>query len=121
MKVIYLLVTLSLFFTGCATTTPGIEHETGTKNVDVFLTINPDYSTDHIKMFQFSIKNNSDEWIEFDDIKVTNDSKEISVIVGARLHSWFETSNLEKQVSDYNTSLACASSLCALFIKSLNF
>jgi hypothetical protein len=105
MKWIHLTILSVFLISSCATTTPGDEHETGTQKLKVFVTINPDYSTDKIKLFQFSIKNNSDQWIDIDDIKLNNNSKEISLIVGNRLQSWLETSNLEKQVSDYNTSL----------------
>jgi hypothetical protein len=106
MRILSLFLLMMMFLTSCATTTPGEEHETGTKQLRIYITENPTYSTEKIRLFQFSIKNETDQWIDIDDVKLNNNSKEISLIVGPRLQAWLETSDLEKQVSDYNTSLA---------------
>jgi hypothetical protein len=101
MNKIVLLIILFLFVS-CATTTPGKNISTGSKNVTATVATNRDFSDERFQLYQVSFKNNSKEWIEFEGAKVTDNSS-IEILVGNKLNSWIEACQLEKQVKDHNT------------------
>ena len=107
MKVTSLLL-VCLFISSCATTMPGNEVSTGDKKVTASLATLSDYTNDQIQFYQFSLKNETDTWIELEGATLEA-SNSISVLVGARLSSWIEACTLEKNVSDYNTALVLGS------------
>lgn len=96
------------FLVSCATTMPGNKINTGNAKVSATVARNDTYSNNQIQLYQFSLKNNTNDWIEFDGALLSA-SKNVSVLVGDRIGSWVEACSLEKSVSDYNTSLILGS------------
>ena len=101
-------VFMTLVLTSCATTMPGHDVDTGSKKVSATMSDNDSFSDHRIQMHQFSIKNNTDEWIEFEGATIEG-PEEVKVLVGDRITSWVEACTLEQQVSDYNTALVLGS------------
>ncbi|HXH31532.1 MAG TPA: hypothetical protein VNJ01_12010 [Bacteriovoracaceae bacterium] len=109
MKLTLLLVLLCVL-ASCASTMPGNDAESTSRSISASVSINQDLSEDNFKMFQVSIKNNTNKWIEIDSATFeTLPVSEVDVLVGEKMSSWFEAKNLEKRVSDYNTSLVLGS------------
>ncbi len=106
MKIRSLLVLL--FLCSCASTMPGKDIDTGSKKVSASIEADSTFSDKNIQMYQFSLKNNTDQWLEYDGATL-NGSKNISVLVGDRITSWIEACTLEKKVSDYNLNLVLGS------------
>jgi hypothetical protein len=107
MKFINLLL-LSIFCASCASTMPGQKLETGTSRVTATKSKNHLFSNKRIQMIQFSMQNNTEEWLEFDGATFEGENG-VSVLVGERISSWVEACTLEKEVSDYNTSIILGS------------
>lgn len=83
---------------------PGQDVSTGSDDIAVTVKRDPTFSNEMIQMYQLSIKNKTNEWLELDGVKIVG-GKEIDVLVGNRIESWVESCILEKKVSDYNTAL----------------
>jgi len=98
------LLLLSLIFASCATTMPGQQIDTNNKKVTATFSENKIFTNERIQFYQFSIKNNTDEWIEFNGFTI-NGAKEVEVLIGNRIDSWIEACTLEDSVSRHNTSL----------------
>lgn len=99
---------LMFLVVSCASTMPGRDLDTGSKNVLATFSSNDVFTNEKIQMIQFSIKNNTKDWIEFEGATFEG-APGTSVLVGERLSSWIEACLLEKEVSDYNTSLVLGS------------
>jgi hypothetical protein len=106
MKLIALVSLLLLF--SCATTMPGQDISSGSSKVSVSMEVDSTFSNEMIQMYQFSLKNNTDDWLEYDGATLGGNSN-IAVLVGDRITSWIEACNIEKKVSDYNTNLLLGS------------
>lgn len=102
------LLIVSLIFVSCATTMPGHDVETGSSDIGIAIKRDPTFSNELIQMYQLSIKNNTNEWLELEGAKL-DASKEVSVLVGESIESWIEACLLEKKVSDYNMNLVLGS------------
>lgn len=101
---IFILLILPLFLTSCATTMPGFDTNTGSKHVTATVEKNPTFTNSQIQFYQYSIKNQTNNWIEFEGATMSG-SPEVSVLVGDRISSWIEACTLEKNVADYNTAM----------------
>lgn len=99
-----LIMAFPFILISCATTMPGRDLQTGSKNVTATIEKNPSMSNELIQMHQFSFKNETNQWIEFDGANLSS-GKDVSILVGDKITSWVEACNLEKSVSDYNTSM----------------
>lgn len=99
-----ILLILVVILASCASTMPGSELSTGSDRVSATIAINSTLSNERIQTHQFSIKNNTNEWLEFDGAKMTG-GKGVEVLVGERISAWTEACTLEKKVSDYNLNL----------------
>lgn len=99
---------LLLLIVSCASTMPGRDIDTGSKNVLATFSANDVFTNEQVQMIQFSIKNNTKDWIEFEGATFEG-APGTSVLVGDRLSSWIEACLLEKEVSDYNTSVVLGS------------
>lgn len=97
-----------LLLASCATTMPGKNLSTGNAKITATIAQNSTFSNERIQMYQFSLKNNSDTWVELEGATLLA-SKNVSVLVGDRISSWTEACTLEKNVSDYNTALVLGS------------
>lgn len=97
-----------LFLASCATTMPGQKLSTGNTKITATIAQNSNFSNERIQMYQFSLKNNSDVWVELEGATLLA-GKNVSVLVGDRISSWTEACTLEKNVSDYNTALVLGS------------
>ncbi len=95
---------LPILIISCATTMPGYETATGHKHITATVETNPTFTNDQIQMYQFSLKNETDNWIEFDGATIEG-STDVNFLVGNRISSWVEACTLEQKVSDYNTSM----------------
>lgn len=98
------ILLLPLILTSCASTMPGIETNTGSKNISATIEKNEVFSNEMIQMFQYSIKNNTGNWIELEGATLGANT-DVNVLVGERITSWIEACELEKKVSDYNTAM----------------
>lgn len=94
-----------LLLTSCATTMPGKELNINSKYLGATLSENTAYSSDEIKMYQVSVKNLTNEWIEIDSAIIGKNIVSAKILMGDRISSWIEASTLENRVSDYNTQL----------------
>lgn len=103
MRILFLLA-LSLFLFSCASTMPGQNVSTGSNEIAVTIKKDSTFSNEIVQMYQFSIKNNSMDWIELDGAKLSA-GNQVLVLVGENIESWIEACMLEKKVSDYNTQL----------------
>lgn len=106
MKLISLLALFLLC--SCASTMPGKDVDTGSEKVSASIEADMTFTDQNIQMYQFSLKNNTDQWLEYDGATL-NGSNNISVLVGDRIASWIEACTLEKKVSDYNMNLLLGS------------
>lgn len=93
---------------GCATTMPGDSIKTNSKHISAAVEEQTVFSDQRIQMYQFSMKNESNEWMEF-DLPVISGSEGVSVLTGQRIDSWIEACILEKKVSDHNTAILVGS------------
>ena len=100
------LLALSALFllVSCATTMPGKETKTGSEKVSASVDTNSTFTNEQIQFYQYSIKNLTNKWIEFDGATIKG-SDQVSVLVGDRISSWIEACTLEKNVADYNTAM----------------
>lgn len=99
-----LMLILSISIISCATTMPGKDVRTGSKNVSATIAINDMLSNERIQMHQVSIRNNTNDWIEFDGATIEA-SDNVSVLLGDKTSSWIEACTLEHQVKQHNISL----------------
>jgi hypothetical protein len=83
---------------------PGQDVSTGSGDIAVAVKRDPTFSNEIIQMYQLSIKNKTNDWLELDGAKLTA-GKEVEVLVGDHIESWVEACALEKKVTDYNLSL----------------
>ena len=83
---------------------PGKDIKTGTKKVSASIAQNDKLTNERIQMHQVSIKNNTNEWIEFDGATFEDNSK-VTVLVGDKISSWVEACTLENEVSQHNMNL----------------
>jgi len=83
---------------------PGKDIETGSKKVSATIAENDKLSSEKIHMLQISIKNNTNEWIEFEGATFEENSK-VTVLVGDKISSWIEACTLENEVSQHNMNL----------------
>lgn len=104
MRTSILSIVLSFMLVSCASMMPGQDVSTGSSDIDVAIKRDPIFSNELIQMYQLSIKNKTNEWLELDGVKIIG-GKEVDVLVGNRIESWVEACILEKKVSDYNTAL----------------
>ncbi|MBY0414497.1 MAG: hypothetical protein K2Q18_10040, partial [Bdellovibrionales bacterium] len=98
------LLTLILVLTSCATTMPGKSVGLKSGFLSATLAENGDFSSENIKMYQVSVRNNTNDWIVVDSALISN-APTTQVLVGDKISSWLEACSLEKKVADYNTSL----------------
>lgn len=106
MKLVSLIALLFLY--SCASTMPGKDIDTGSQKLSGSIEQDMTFSDHNIQMYQFSLKNNTDQWLEFDGATLKG-STNISVLVGDRIASWIEACTIEKKVSDYNMNLLLGS------------
>lgn len=104
MKFVPLMLVCCLFLTSCASTMPGNDIATGNENITATIDTNRTFTNNQIQFYQFSIKNHTNKWIEFDGAVMEGD-KSISVLVGNRIDSWIEACTLESNVSQHNMAL----------------
>lgn len=95
---------LSLVLVSCASTMPGQDVGTGSNDIAITIKRDSTFSNEIIQMYQLSIKNKTNGWLELEGAKL-NGAKEVEVLVGEHIESWVEACALEKKVSDYNLSL----------------
>lgn len=104
MQTTFLSLILSIIFLSCASTMPGQDVPTGSTDLSVTIKRDPIFSNEIIQMYQLSIKNTTNDWLEIDGVKMSG-AQEVDVLVGERISTWIEACLLEKKVSDYNTAL----------------
>jgi hypothetical protein len=104
MKLIAILFS-AILLCSCATTMPGKDLTLNTTSLRATIDENSNFSNQKIKMYQISIKNLTDTWVEIDSANLIDSSNSINVLMGSKLNSWIEACNLEKRVSNYNTAL----------------
>lgn len=103
------LAMVTLFLCSCATTMPGNNLNLNSKLLSATFSEHPDFSGDKIKMYQISINNLSNSWIDIDSVTLEDSTSTAEILVGPKMNSWIEACKLEKTVSDYNTSLLLGS------------
>lgn len=108
MKTLPLVLILSLLCS-CATTMPGADLQLNSTLLSATVSANSNFSNDTIKMYQVSIKNLSNTWIDVDSVTLDDPTASVEILVGPKLNAWIEANQLEKSVSDYNTSLILGS------------
>ncbi len=102
-------VLATLLLCSCASTMPGADLHLNSKLLSATVVENSDFSNEKIKMFQVSINNLSDSWIDIDSVTLNDPSASVEVLVGPKMSSWIEACKLERSVSNYNTSLLLGS------------
>lgn len=102
------ILILSVLVISCATTMPGKELDTGSSKLSATIERDDTFSDHNIQMYQISLKNNTDQWLEYDGATLSG-SANISILVGDRISSWIEACTLEQKVSDYNLNLVLGS------------
>jgi hypothetical protein len=98
------IILFSHFLVSCATTMPGKEIPTYYPAVQANIDMDDNFSNKNIQLYQISFKNKSNDWVDI-DLGVINEDPKIKVLVGNKINAWIEACVLEKNVSDYNTSL----------------
>ncbi len=104
MKLTIFILASALLYS-CASTMPGHQINTGSQAITATVTEDDVLSDNRIKMLQISLKNETDDWLEFDGA-LLEEGKNIEVLVGGRITAWIDARMIEKKVSDYNWSLA---------------
>ena len=84
---------------------PGRELKLRTNILNATIDENSDFSNKQIKMYQISIKNLTDSWIDIDSVNLGNSPNSINILMGGKISSWIEACNLENKVSNYNMEL----------------
>lgn len=87
---------------------PGEDAISNNQEVVAAVQINHNISEKNIMMYQVSMLNNTNEWLEIESA-VLNAKEKINILVGDKMNAWIEAKTLEKQVSDYNTQLLLGS------------
>jgi hypothetical protein len=98
---------ITFFISSCASTMPGKRVDSGSPSITATVEEDNVLSDKRIKMLQISLKNETDDWLEFDGATL-EEGKNIEVLVGDRIAAWIDAQMLERRVSDYNWNLALA-------------
>lgn len=101
----FLMLISTATLVSCASTMTGTELRTNTPTIKVKVATMNDYSDDKIKMFQYSIMNDTDNWVSFSGAEIESSNKDTRILLADKITSWIEACNLEKKVSNYNTNL----------------
>lgn len=108
----HLLIVISFVLASCATTMPGNEVATGTNDIAAVIGRNNDFSNERIQMYQVSLMNNTNEWVEMNGANLglaDSSNTQLSVLVGNRLSAWMDACSIERKVTDHNIALAFGS------------
>jgi len=100
-----ILILSVLWLASCATTMPGSDLKLNTNLLSATVREDSDYSSDKIKLYQISIQNTSNVWIDIDSVALEDPTSTASILVGAKMNAWLDACKLEKSVSDYNKDL----------------
>lgn len=101
----FLMLISTATLVSCASTMTGTELRTSSPTIKVRVATMNDYSDDKIKMFQYSIMNDTDNWVSFTGAEIESSNKDTRILLADKITSWIEACNLEKKVSNYNTNL----------------
>lgn len=110
-----ILLMMTLFALGCATTHPGNTGSFigGQKDLGLNISALPVDDQDAgsaFQMFEITIENNSDDWLRIDKSTLVTDPavSKVSVVVGNDLKSWAEAMALKKNMDNYNKDIGLA-------------
>ena len=104
-----LVICATLFLSSCATTMPGSDLKLESNLLSATYKLNSTFSSDTTKMYQISISNLSNSWIDIDSVTLSDPSASVQILIGSKMNAWIEACRLEKEVSDYNTALLLGS------------
>lgn len=116
----FILLMITLFALGCATTHPGNSASFigGQKDLGMKISALPVDDEDAgaaFQMFEITLENTSDDWLRIDKTTLVTDpaASKVSVVVGNDLKSWAEAMALKKNIDNYNKDIGIAATTAA--------